>query len=85
MAQSPSPAPISPLRSTPTGRANGATDQRHMDVPVQVSLSKAGQVLLTDLQVSQAASQLRTVQVPAADYDTFALDLTGGGGTAATD
>lgn len=59
--------------------ANGRPTSGDMDVPVRVSLSKAGQVLLTNLQVESAGSTLRNVRLEAGTYSQLALDyaLTG--------
>lgn len=47
-----------------------------MEVPVKVTLSKAGQVLLTDLQVQTAGSTLRTVRLPVDNYQSVQLAYT---------
>lgn len=56
--------------------ANGAPTSGEMDVPVRVGLSKAGQVLLTDLKVNQAGSSLRHVQLDSGNYSQVLLDYT---------
>ena len=62
--------------------ANGRPTTGTMDVPVKVTLSKAGQVLLTDLKVIASGSSLRFVQLDSAAYDNVTLDyaLTGASG-----
>lgn len=49
-----------------------------VDVPVRVYLSKAGQVLLTNLGVTPSGSKARTVRLFAQDYGSVTLDLTVG-------
>ncbi|GIV80144.1 MAG: hypothetical protein KatS3mg050_4538 [Litorilinea sp.] len=57
--------------------AQGAPTTGTLDVPVKVSLSTGGQVLLTNLRVDSAGSKLRTVRLPGgATYTTFNLDFT---------
>lgn len=55
---------------------NDAPTSGTLDVPIKVSLSKAGQVLLTNLQLTSASSQLRTVRLGTQPYDDFKLDFT---------
>ncbi len=55
--------------------ANGAPSGGDMDVPVRISLSKAGQVLLTNLVVTGGASTLRAVRLEAQDYAALTIDL----------
>ncbi len=67
--------------------AQGAPVTGTLDVPVKVSLSTGGQVLLTNLRLSTAGSKLRTVRLPGgATYTTFNLDFTveGSGNSALT-
>jgi hypothetical protein len=47
-----------------------------LDVPVKVYLSKAGQVLLTNLQMTPTGSKMRHVRLTAQDYADVTLDLT---------
>ena len=47
-------------------------------MPVKVYLSKAGQVLLTNLQVTPTGSKLRHVRLPAQNYSNVTVDLTVG-------
>ena len=57
-----------------------------LDVPIKVTTSQPGQILLTNLQVSATGSRLRYVRVPFANYTRFLLDFTAGnGGTVALD
>ncbi len=58
---------------------NGAPASGTLDVPVKVSLSKAGQALLTNLQVNSAGSKLRHVRMAAQAVTSFNLDFTVGG------
>lgn len=46
-----------------------------IDIPVRISLSKAGQVLLTNLQLTPTGSTLRALRVPAANYSVATLKL----------
>lgn len=55
---------------------HGAPTTGTLDVPVKASLSKAGQVLLTNMQVSRTGSKVRTVRLPARTYTAQTLDLT---------
>jgi len=55
---------------------NGRPTSGEMDVPVRVSLSKAGQVLLTDLKVNQSGSSLRQIQLESGNYSQVFLDYT---------
>ena len=59
--------------------SHGAPTSGMLDVPVTVSLSKAGQILLTNLQMRAAASKSRAIRLPAQNYTTFNLDFTVGG------
>ncbi len=63
---------------------HGSPTSGTLDIPLKVSLSKGGQVLLTNLQTSTAASGLRAVQIPAATYQSVLLDLTAGSSGAGT-
>lgn len=54
--------------------ANGRPTTGEMDVPVKVSLSKAGQVLLTDLKVQAAGSSLRTIRLEDGTYTSVLLN-----------
>jgi len=57
-----------------------------LDVPIKVTTSQPGQILLTNLQVSATGSRLRYARVPFANYTRFLLDFTAGnGGTIALD
>jgi hypothetical protein len=57
-----------------------------LDVPIKVTTTQPGQVLLTNLQVSATGSRLRYARVPFANYTRFLLDFTAGnGGTVALD
>ncbi len=57
--------------------AQGAPVTGTLDVPVKVSLSKPGQLLLTNLRLDTAGSKLRTVRLPGdTSYTTFNLDFT---------
>ena len=57
-----------------------------LDVPIKVTTTQPGQILLTNLQVSATGSRLRYVRVPVANYTRFLLDFTAGnGGTVALD
>ena len=58
--------------------AQGAPLVGTLDVPVTVYLSKAGQVLLTDFQMTPTGSRLRHVRLSAQDYGEVTLDLTVG-------
>lgn len=55
--------------------SHGAPTTGNLDVPVRVYLSKPGQVLLTDLQMTAGGSSLRYVRLPANSYGSVALDL----------
>lgn len=57
---------------------HGAPTSGSVDVPVKVSLSKGGQVLLTNLQMTPGGSTVRFVRLPARPYSTLTLDLTVG-------
>jgi len=59
--------------------AHGAPTSGNLDVPVKLYLSKAGQALLTNLQLSVAGSKLRSVRVPARTYSKVLLDFSVGG------
>jgi PKD repeat protein len=47
-----------------------------VDVPVKVSLSKSGQVLLTNLQMTPTGSKVRYLRLPARSYSTVTLRFT---------
>jgi hypothetical protein len=49
-----------------------------LDVPVRVYLSKAGQVMLTNLQMTPTGSKVRYARLAAQDYADVTLDLTVG-------
>lgn len=55
--------------------AHGAPLAGTVDVPVRVSLSKAGQVLLTNLQVTPTGSKVRYLRLPAGQYSTATVSL----------
>ena len=57
---------------------HGAPTSGDVDVPVRVYLSKAGQVLLTDLVMTPTGSKVRYARLPARDYGAVTLDLTVG-------
>ena len=59
--------------------SHGAPTTGDLDVPVKVTLGQAGQVLLTNLQVTTAGSKLRSVRLPVQSYATVNLDFTVGG------
>jgi PKD repeat protein len=60
-------------------QSHGAPTTGTLDVPVKVTLSQAGQVLLSNLQISTAGSKLRAVRLPAQNYSTVNLDFAVGG------
>ena len=67
-------------------RSQGSPTTGTLDVPIKVTTTQPGQVLLTNLQVSATGSRLRYVRVPVATYTSFLLDFTAGsGGTVALD
>ena len=67
-------------------RSQGSPTTGTLDVPIKVTTTQPGQVLLTNLQVSATGSRLRYVRVPFANYTSFLLDFTAGnGGTVALD
>jgi len=47
-----------------------------VDVPVKVYLSKGGQVLLTNLQMTPTGSKVRYLRLPARSYNTVTLQFT---------
>jgi len=49
-----------------------------VDVPVRVYLSKGGQVLLTNLQMTPTGSKVRYLRLPARSYSAVTLNLTVG-------
>jgi hypothetical protein len=53
---------------------NGKPTSGDMDVPVKVSLSKAGQVFLTDLKINKSGSVLRNLRLEDGRYDSIVLD-----------
>lgn len=59
--------------------AQGAPVAGTLDVPVKVTLSQAGQVLLTNLQVTTAGSKQRTLRLAAGTVDMATLNLALGG------
>jgi hypothetical protein len=56
--------------------AQGYPVSGNLDVPVTVSLNQAGQVLLTNLQMTPAGSTLRYARTPADSYAAWLMDLT---------
>ena len=54
---------------------HGAPRSGTLDVPVKVSLSKSGEVMLTNLQMTAISSKLRQVRLAAADYSQLTLDV----------
>jgi hypothetical protein len=67
-------------------RSQGSPTTGTLDVPIKVTTTQPGQVLLTNLQVSATGSRLRYVRLPVATYTNFLLDFTAGsGGTVALD
>lgn len=58
--------------------ANGAPAAGYLDVPVRLSLSKPAQSLITNLQISSAASRVRHIRLPVRNYTRFLLDFTVG-------
>lgn len=60
-------------------QSHGAPTTGTLDVPVKVTLSQAGQVLLSNLQISTAGSKLRHVRLPSQNYSTVNLDFGVGG------
>jgi hypothetical protein len=67
-------------------RSQGSATTGTLDVPIKVTTTQPGQVLLTNLQVSATGSRLRYVRIPVATYTSFLLDFTAGsGGTVALD
>lgn len=54
---------------------HGAPFTGTLDVPVRVSMSKAGQVLLTNIQVATIGSKSRAVRLEAQDYQQVTLGL----------
>lgn len=58
--------------------ANGVPTTGYLDVPVKLSLSKPAQALLTNPQVSSAASRVRHIRLPVRNYTRFLLDFTVG-------
>lgn len=57
---------------------NSMPTSGEMFIPIKVSLSKSGQVLLTNVQVLSAPSKLRSLWLPAGSYGNFQLDFTVG-------
>ncbi len=55
---------------------HGAPTSGNLDVPVRASLSKAGQVLLTNLQMTPTGSKMRYVRLPARTYSSVTLGFT---------
>ena len=55
--------------------AHGAPTAGTLDVPVTVYLGRAGQMLLTNLQLTPSGSSLRWVRLPAQTYSSVTLDL----------
>lgn len=61
---------------------HGAPTTGALDVPVKVTLSQPGQVLLSNLQVTTAGSKQRSVRLNTGTYSTVNLQFTvGGSGT----
>ncbi|MFN8494293.1 MAG: PKD domain-containing protein [Caldilineaceae bacterium] len=58
--------------------SHGAPATGTLDAPVRVTNSGAGQLLLTNLQISSASSNLRYVRVSVQNYAKFLLDFTAG-------
>jgi PKD repeat protein len=56
--------------------SHGAPLTGTVDVPVKVSLSKGGQVLLTNLQMTPTGSKVRYLRLPARSYNTVTLQFT---------
>jgi PKD repeat protein len=56
--------------------SHGAPLTGTVDVPVKVSLSKGGQVLLTNLQMIPTGSKVRYLRLPARSYSTVTLQFT---------
>jgi PKD repeat protein len=56
--------------------SHGAPLTGTVDVPVKVSLSKGGQVLLTNLQMTPTGSKVRYLRLPARSYSTVTLRFT---------
>ena len=61
--------------------AHGAPTTGTLDVPVKVSFSKAGQVLLTNLRMTPTGSKARLVRLPARNYSNVTLSFTVSGGS----
>lgn len=59
--------------------SHGAPTTGTLDVPVRVYLDRAGQVLLTNLQVQTSSSALRYVRLAARTYTSDTVNLTVGG------
>lgn len=60
-------------------QSQGAPVSGSLDVPIKVSLSKPGQVLLTNLQLNIAGSKVRYLRLPVRNYTQFNLALQVGG------
>lgn len=58
--------------------AQGYPTSGNLDVPVTVSLNQAGQVLLTNLQMTPSGSTLRYFRTSAVDYSSWLANLTVG-------
>lgn len=58
--------------------SHGAPTTGYLDVPVRVYLDRAGQVLLTNMQVTPTGSKLRHVRLSAQNYTEVILGLTAG-------
>jgi hypothetical protein len=56
--------------------SHGAPLTGTVDVPVRVYLSKGGQVLLTNLQMTPTGSKVRYLRLPARSYSTVTLQFT---------
>lgn len=56
----------------------GAPTTGTLDLPIRLALSKPAQILLTNLQLTSAASTVRHVRLPAQNYTQFLLDFTAG-------
>ncbi|MBU1750130.1 MAG: hypothetical protein KKA73_20795, partial [Chloroflexi bacterium] len=57
---------------------HGAPTSGTVDVPIKVYLSRAGQVLISNLQFTPTGSNLRAIRLPVRNYGTVTLDLTVG-------
>ena len=71
------------LSSTPTGPATARPPRATLDVPIRVTLDRAGQVLLTNLQVTPTGSKTRAIRLPVRPqgYSSVTASFTVSGGT----